>query len=319
MITASLSSGIIKNYFNNPVDATLANADNVTVYTPTGSAADTLTKYISRATQTLDIAIYNWNSAIIEDAVITAKNRGVRIIYEDDNANVSVGQLPANIPRVARPAQPGSSGSSIMHNKFVIIDAESTNPNIPWVWTGSMNWTPAQLATDRNNVIVLQDQALARVYTVEFEEMWGSRTDVAGTILFGSRKTDNTPHFLVIGGRSVESYFSPTDNVNGRLLQTIASADNDLHFKSMLITRADLGRALATQVTSRNIAACSDGLVNDTSGTAGFAFRLIKTGMGNRVLLKKTSGIMHHKTLIVDAGASQSDPTVFVGSHNWTA
>ena len=321
MITASLSSGLIRNYFNNPVEATLASAGNVAVYTPNGSAADTLAKYIGRATQTLDIAIYNWNSTIIKDAVVAAKNRGVRvrIIYEDDNANVSVGQLPANIPRVARPAQTGSSGSSIMHNKFVIIDAESTNPNIPWVWTGSMNWTGAQLATDRNNVIALQDQALARVYTMEFEEMWGSRTDVAGTTLFGSRKTDNTPHVLLIGGRSVESYFSPTDNVNGRLLTAIASADNDLHFESMLITRADLGRALASQVTARNIAACSDGLVNDTSGTAGFAFRLIKAGMGDRVLLKKTSGIMHHKTLIVDAGAPQSDPTVFVGSHNWTA
>ena len=321
MITASQSSGVIKNYFNNPVDATLASTGNVAVYAPNGSAADTLAKYINRATQTLDIAIYNWNSTVIKDAVIAAKNRGVRvrIVYEDDNANVSVGQLPTNIPRVARPAQTGSSGSSIMHNKFVIIDAENTNPNIPWVWTGSMNWTPAQLASDRNNVIALQDQALARVYTVEFEEMWGSKTDVAGTILFGSRKTDNTPHFLMIGGRSVESYFSPTDNVNGRLLQAIASADNDLHFESMLITRADLGRALASQVTNRNIAACSDGLVNDTSGTAGFAFRLIKAGMGNRVVIKKTSGIMHHKTLIVDAGASQSDPTVFVGSHNWTA
>ena len=321
MVTASLSSGVIKNYFNNPVDATLASAGNVAVYTPNGSAADTLARYIGRATQTLDLAIYNWNSTIIRDAVIAAKNRGVRVrvIYEDDNANVSVSQLPASIPRVARPAQTGSSGSSIMHNKFVIIDAESTNPNVPWVWTGSMNWTPAQLATDRNNVIALQDQALARVYTVEFEEMWGSNTATAGTILFGSRKTDNTPHFLMIGGRSVESYFSPTDNVNGRLLTAIASADNDLHFESMLITRADLARALATQVTSRNIAACSDGLVNDTSGTAGFAFRLIKVGMGNRLVLKRTSGIMHHKTLIVDAGASQSDPTVFVGSHNWTA
>ncbi|GAB3739565.1 hypothetical protein GCM10027594_19740 [Hymenobacter agri] len=321
MITASLSSGTIKNYFNNPVDATLASPGNVAVYTPSGSAADTLAKYINRATQTVDIAIYNWNSTVIKDAVIAAKNRGVRVrlIYEDDNANVSVGQLPTSIPRVARPAQPGSSGSSIMHNKFVIIDAESTNPNVPWVWTGSMNWTPAQLATDRNNVIAIQDQALARVYTVEFEEMWGSKTDIAGTTLFGSRKTDNTPHFLMIGGRSIESYFSPTDNVNGRLLQAIASADNDLHFESMLITRADLGRALASQVTTRNIATCSDGLVNDTSGTAGYAFRLIKAGMGSRVLIKKTSGIMHHKTLIVDAGAAQSDPTVFVGSHNWTA
>ena len=30
-------------------------------------------------------------------------------------------------------------------------------------------------------------------------------------------------------------------------------------------------------------------------------------------------GTMHHKYVLVDAGASQSDPTVFVGSHNWSA
>jgi phosphatidylserine/phosphatidylglycerophosphate/cardiolipin synthase-like enzyme len=323
MITASLSTGVIKNYFNNSIDATLALPNNTAVTALSGAAADTLARYINRATQTLDIAIYNWNNSVILNAVNQAYGRGVRVrvIYEDDNANVSISQMTAAIPRISRPNTSGSTTSSIMHNKFVIIDVNNTNPNIPWVWTGSMNWTSAQLATDRNNVIAVQDQSLARVYTMEFEEMWGSSTATPGTTLFGSRKTDNTPHHLLIGGRHIESYFSPTDNVNGRLLDAIASADNDLHFESMLITRADLGRAIASQITTRNIGACSDGLVNDTSGTAGFAFRLMKAAMPTRLLIKRSGagfGIMHHKTLIVDAGASQSDPTVFVGSHNWT-
>ena len=323
MITASLSSGVIKNYFNRAVDATLALPGNVAVSALSGAAADTLARYIGRATQTLDIAIYNWNNSVILNAVNQAHARGVRVrvIYEDDNANVSVGQLTTAIPRIARPNTTGSTTSSIMHNKIVIIDAENTNPNIPWVWTGSMNWTSAQLATDANNVIAIQDQGLARVYTIEFEEMWGSKTATPGVSLFGSRKTDNTPHHLMIGGRHVESYFSPTDNVNGRLLEAIGTADNDLHFESMLITRADLARAISNQITTRNIAGCSDGLVNDTSGTAGYPFRLMKPTMGNRLIIKRSGagfGIMHHKTLIVDAGASQSDPTVFVGSHNWT-
>jgi len=323
MVTASLSSGVIKNFFNNTVDASLALSGNTAVTMLNGAAPDTLVRYINRATQTLDIAIYNWNNATILNAVNAAFARGVRVrvIYEDDNANVSISSLATGIQRIARPNTAGSTTSSIMHNKFVIVDANSTNPNVPWVWTGSMNWTAAQLTTDRNNVIAIQDQSLARVYTVEFEEMWGSSTATPGTILFGSRKTDNTPHFLNIGGKSVESYFSPTDNVNGRLLQAIASADNDLHFESMLITRADLARAITAQVTQRGIGSCSDGLVNDTSGTAGYSFRLMQAGLGNRLLIKRTNagfGIMHHKTLIVDAGASQSDPTVFVGSHNWT-
>ena len=323
MVTASLSSGVIKNFFNRTVDASLALPGNAAVTMLNGAAPDTLVRYINRATQTLDIAIYNWNNTTILSAVNAAFNRGVRVrvVYEDDNSNVSVGQLNAGIRKIARPNTAGSTTSSIMHNKFVIVDANSTNPNVPWVWTGSMNWTANQLSTDANNVIAVQDQSLARVYTVEFEEMWGSATATPGTSTFGSRKTDNTPHFLVIGGKSVESYFSPTDNVNGRLLQAIASADNDLHFESMLITRADLARAIASQIAQRGIGTCSDGLVNDTSGTAGYSFRVMQAGLGSRLLIKRANagfGIMHHKTLIVDAGASQSDPTVFVGSHNWT-
>ena len=323
MVTASLSSGVIRNFYNRTVDASLALPGNAAVTMLNGAAPDTLVRYINRATQTLDIAIYNWNNTTILNAVNAAFVRGVRVrvIYEDDNNNVSVGQLNAGIRKIARPNTAGTTTSSIMHNKFVIVDANSPNANVPWVWTGSMNWTAAQLATDANNVIAIQDQSLARVYTIEFEEMWGSATATPGTSTFGSRKTDNTPHFLNIGGKSVESYFSPTDNVNGRLLQAIASADNDLHFESMLITRADLARAIATQVAQRGIGSCSDGLVNDTSGTAGYSFRLMQAGLGTRLLIKRPAsgfGIMHHKTLIVDAGASQSDPTVFVGSHNWT-
>ena len=321
MITASLSSGRMKTYFTNSVDNTLASAGNNAVYLPSGHVADTLAAYIGKAQQTLDITIYNWNNAVILDAVNAAFARGVRVrvIYEDDNSNASIGQLTAAIPRIFRPAQAGSTGSSIMHNKFVVIDANSTSPNQPMVWTGSTNWTPAQLSSDRNNVVTIQDQSLARVYTMEFEEMWGSNTAMAGTPLFGSRKADNTPHYLVIGGKQVQSWFSPTDNVNAHLIEVVKTADNDLHVLSMLVTRADIGRAIADQVTQRGIAACSDGLTNDTSGVAGFVFRTIRGGMGKRYMLDNKSGIMHHKTLIVDAGASQSDPTVFVGSHNWTA
>lgn len=321
MITASLSSGRMKTYFTQSVDNTLALPGNNSVYLPSGHVADTLASYIGRAQQTLDITIYNWNNATILGAVNAAFARGVRVrvIYEDDNSNASIGQLTAAIPRIFRPAGGAANTTSIMHNKFVVIDANSTNPNIPMVWTGSTNWTPAQLSTDRNNVITIQDQSLAQVYTMEFEEMWGSATITPGTSLFGSRKTDNTPHYLVIGGRQVQSWFSPTDNVNAHLIETVRTADFDLHVLSMLVTRTDIGRAIADQVTQRGIATCSDGLTNDTSGVAGFVFRTIRAGMGQRYLLDRLTGLMHHKTLIVDAGASQSDPTVFVGSHNWTA
>jgi len=321
MITASLSSGKMRTYFTNSVNTSLALPGNNAVALPLGAIADTLARYINRATTTLDISIYNWNSPTILTAVNTAQARGVRVrvIYEDDNANVSVPGLNAGVARTARTQTGSGTIRGIMHNKFVIIDAEDANANVPWVWTGSTNWTQGQLSTDQNNAIVVQDQALARVYKMEFEEMWGSSTATPGTVKFGSRKTDNTPHYLNIGGKLVESWFSPTDNVNGRLIEAIRTADNDLHIATMLNTQTDIGRAIRDQVLLRNIAACTEVLNNDTSSAnSGSVFRLIRQAVGSRILVKNTPGIMHHKYAIIDAGASQSDPQVFVGSHNWS-
>ncbi|GAA3994067.1 hypothetical protein GCM10022408_00270 [Hymenobacter fastidiosus] len=315
MITASLSSGKMRTYFTNPVNTSLALPGNNAVYLPNGAIADTVARYINKATQTLDISVYNWNSPVILTAVNAAHARGVavRVLFEADNLNASVQNLTASVPRLGR-----NTAMNIMHNKFVIIDANSANPNIPWVWTGSTNWTPAQLSSDRNNAIAIQDQSLARVYSIEMNEMWGAGTQA--TALFGSRKTDNTPHYLNIGGKSVESWFSPTDNVNGRLIEAIQTADNDLHIATMLITQSDLGRAIRDQVLLRGIAGCSEVLVDDTTSSpaSGGIFRTIKTAVGARALVNNVPGIMHHKYAIMDAGASASDPQVFVGSHNWS-
>ena len=39
---------------------------------------------------------------------------------------------------------------------------------------GSTNWTnPSNLFNDYNNIIFIQDEAIAKAYTLEFEEMWG--------------------------------------------------------------------------------------------------------------------------------------------------
>ena len=312
MITASLSSGKMRTYFNNPVNNALALPGNNSVFLPNGTIADTLARYINLAQQTLDIAIYNWNSPVILTAVNAAKARGVavRVVYEGDNSNVSLTSLDPTIPRVRRATQ-----TAIMHNKFVVIDVNSTDPNRPWVWTGSTNWTQAQLVSDRNNVIAIQDQSLARVYTMEFNEMWGNGT----TGVFGSAKTDNTPHYLSIAGKAVESWFSPTDNVQERLIATIQTANNDLHVATMLITRPEITSAIRDQVQAANIAACSEVLLDDLSDSPVAVIDNLRTALGTRVMFDAVSGTMHHKYVLVDAGASQSDPTVFVGSHNWSA
>jgi phosphatidylserine/phosphatidylglycerophosphate/cardiolipin synthase-like enzyme len=213
-----------------------------------------------------------------------------------------------------------------MHNKFVVIDAKSSNPNYPIVWTGSTNWTNDQMNYDYNNVIIIQDQSLAKVYTMEFEEMWGSDSLVPGTIFngttgtarFGLRKLDNTPHNLKIGGKLVQSYFSPSDGTNSKIIETINTANSHIQTANLILTRTDVANAIRNKVntlTSR----CSAAIVNDTNA-AGPAYLIIKSAVGDSAIKINPvrSNIFHHKYMIVDSDSPLSDPTVLTGSHNWS-
>jgi phosphatidylserine/phosphatidylglycerophosphate/cardiolipin synthase-like enzyme len=224
--------------------------------------------------------------------------------------------LNSAIPKLASPT---SSSYAIMHNKFVVFDANNSNPNLPYVWSGSTNWTTAQIdGPDRNNVIVLQDQTLALAYTIEFEEMWGgsSATPNATTSKFGPYKANNTPHNFVIGGKTVESYFSPSDGTTSKIITALNSANSDIEIAVMNFTRSDISAAL--------ISSYSNGFTNinvllDSSNPSGNQIGTLQTGLlPNHALVDTAPGIMHHKFMVVDNFDSTSDPLVLVGSHNWS-
>lgn len=245
-------------------------------------------------------------------ALNNAKTRGVTVrVIVDTYGSQGLTGLDASIPVVKR-----NTSRGINHNKFVVIDVTSTNPNKPLVWTGSTNYTQGQINTDPNSVIIIQDQSLAKAYRMEFDEMWGNGTTTGG--VFGPAKTDNTPHHFNIAGKPVELYFSPSDNVNTHLIETIGTAENDLHIATMLNTRSDLAIAIKNQLLAHpNMVNFSEMLLDDTTGATG-PFMTVKSVMNNRIQKWSISSIMHHKYMIVDVGAPTSDPLVWVSSHNWS-
>ena len=126
------------------------------------SMNDTIASWIASAQSTLDIAVYNFNNSALEAALNQAAANGIaiRYIYEGQNANSSLGALSDAI--VTHPRTDGEGSG--MHNKFIVGDAD--NPETAFVLTGSTNWTTAQLNTDLNNVIVMEDQLCDPVITV---------------------------------------------------------------------------------------------------------------------------------------------------------
>jgi phosphatidylserine/phosphatidylglycerophosphate/cardiolipin synthase-like enzyme len=281
-----------------------------------------LINYINACENTLDIAVYSSSSLSSDTGIAGALNaaytRGVqvRVIYDQGTTSSMIGLLNPNIPTLASP-----SGSSygLMHNKFVIFDANHSDPNKPYVWTGSTNWTVAQIdGPDRNSVITIQDQALAQGYKIEFEEMWGSTTMTPNTAEseFGSFKTDNTPHHYIIGGKTIDSYFSPSDGANAQIINAINSADSDINVATMLITRSDISAALITKYNSGIV---DTNIVTDTQNPSGNQFNTLQAALPLNHVVKFTNlGVMHHKFMVIDNFNATSDPLVLVGSHNWS-
>lgn len=319
--TISNSTGIIKEYFNTPVD--ISYSSGVEAIYLNQSVDDTLINYINRAKYTIDLAIYNINNSGISNistALNAAASRGltVRVIGCGTTANLGLNELAGtNMHILKGPDSPPRNG--IMHNKFFLFDTESADPNDPIVWTGSSNLTTAQINVDANNIIIIQDQSLARTYKIEFEEMWGSTTNTpnAANARFGSTKKNNTPHEFSINGKRIECYFSPSDGVNNQIAQHINTANHDLNIATMLLTRDEIASAIVAAKT----AGADVNMLTDASSSNGATVNttLLAALGATHYVFYGAAGIMHNKYMIIDQGAPASDPVVFTGSHNWSA
>lgn len=320
-IGSSDAMGKIIAYFNRPVNNAVSTGTNAIYLNKL--IDDTLIAYINRAKHTLDCAVYSFNESSgitsISAALNAAYSRGVviRWIYDGSSSNPSISLLNSAINKLPSPT---GMQYGLMHNKFMIIDANSANLNEPTVWTGSTNWTTTQINTDANNVIIIQDKDVAQAYTTEFNEMWGD-TGVApnlGNSKFGSFKTNNTPHTFSVGGTNIEIYFSPTDGTNSKLQQSIVSANTDMYFGIYSFTDKADADSIADRIQQHNVYVA--GIIDPTSNSYP-PYATLKPIMGAN-LIKDTiagTGLYHNKMLIVDPSSTASDPLVFTGTHNWSA
>ena len=302
-ITSSNSSGKIRPYFNHSVDVSYSSgvdAQNITTY-----FNDTIKAYMDLAQNTLDVCVYNASDATIAVGINDAYNRGVTVRYiaDDDVTNIMLSSLDPNIPIVYR----DNSLSGIMHNKFIIVDANSTNNS--WVMGGSTNWTnPSNLFNDYNNLIFIQDKSIAQAYTIEFNEMWNG--------VFGSNKEDNTPHLFNVNGAEVEVYFSPSDQTTSQILKFIDNVDYTLEFGLLGFTRDDIGDAVINK--DGEFGVNIRGIIEQENVTGSEYDNLISGGVNVRSHMGVTYSL-HHKYAIADVGVNTADPTILTGSHNWSS
>ncbi|BAU66226.1 helix-hairpin-helix motif protein [Stanieria sp. NIES-3757] len=258
------------------------------------------------------------NSEIAQgDALIILKNAGIPLI--DDTAD-------------------GSKGSGLMHHKFLIVDRKI-------VLTGSVNYTLSDIHGDFtnletkgnvNNLLVINNQELARLFTEEFNYMWGDGVGGNFDSLFGLAKPYRSPQKLVWHHTTVEIQFSPTSpskdwqiSSNGLIGKKISNATNSIDLALFVFSEQKLVDLLAQaqqkQVKIQGVFEPEFALrsYSEVLDMWGVALRDRCKYEANNNPWKKsinTVGIaqltkgdkLHHKFAVIDQN------TVITGSHNWS-
>lgn len=302
--TASNSSGEIQVFFNNSIYESFSNGSKPE--TTDGSAFVAEIKSILKAAKsTVDICMYNAGNPSIIGVLENLHEKGVVIRYIADNetSNTALNNVPFEVLK--------DKSEALMHNKFIIIDRDDADRAL--VVSGSTNFTENQLFKDPNNLITIQDQTLAKTYTIEFEEMWGSKSSKSNPAksAFGSAKVDNTPHHFNINGKHVSCFFSPSDQVTEVLESAITSSTESISAALLTCTHNTLGTALL----NKHKAGISTRIIIENYDDIGTEYYYLRD-RGVPIKNHYVDHQLHHKYMVVDEGTSNA--FVVTGSHNWT-
>lgn len=321
-ITQSESTGNVEVFFNHTVNTSVSTGENAK---GSQNFENLFNEQINNANHSIDITLWEFHGVTsITQALINAKNRGVKIrfIYNGMPDSSQIEALVASgIPVLKRDYLTNFS----MHDKFWIFDYRgNTGHNNKYLWTGSTNVSHAMLHEDRNNIIRIQDESLCAIYTREFEEMWGSHTDVpnAARAKFGPKKVNNTPRIVNVAGTRMEVYFAPTDSISDSICSIIGSKTRkSIHFCMYKFELPPVEAALHLIYNDKHLSGVFD---SSNSLLHNSAFPRMKghpvPGAWNPpadVFIDTITGLLHHKYFMVDADTSGGNRILATGSYNW--
>lgn len=132
-------------------------------FSPDGKCTEFTVKAIQAAKRSILVQAYAFTSPIIVGALINAHKRGVTVKILVDRS-----QLTARGSKVAQVLAAGiptavDKALGIAHNKVMIIDDE-------YVLTGSFNWTDAAEKRNAENLLLIQDQYINKLYRLNWQK-----------------------------------------------------------------------------------------------------------------------------------------------------
>jgi phosphatidylserine/phosphatidylglycerophosphate/cardiolipin synthase-like enzyme len=142
-------------------------ADNVKVYfSPKGGCTEAVVEALNTARTTVYVQAYSFTSAPIAKALVDAQKRGVKVQAILDKSQKTEKYSEADFLHNSGVPTLIDAKHAIAHNKIMVIDGQT-------ILTGSFNFTKAAESNNAENLLVIQDSALAAKYLANWKEHAG--------------------------------------------------------------------------------------------------------------------------------------------------
>jgi phosphatidylserine/phosphatidylglycerophosphate/cardiolipin synthase-like enzyme len=126
-------------------------------FSPQGGATEAIVQVLGQAQKSVFVQAYSFTSAPIAKALVQAHQRGVKVEAILDKSNVTAKYSAADFLLHAGIPTYIDAAHAIAHNKVMVVDDRV-------VITGSFNFTKAAENNNAENLLVIDDPALAARY-----------------------------------------------------------------------------------------------------------------------------------------------------------
>ncbi|MFN8674663.1 MAG: phospholipase D-like domain-containing protein [Candidatus Sericytochromatia bacterium] len=256
---------------------------------------------ILSAKSTLDCAFFDVQEDEIVDALIRAKNNGVKVRVVTDSDNMKDKDNPS-LPRVSIKKLTdagipiiGDNRNPFMHHKFMVVDNNA-------IWHGATNPTTRGMFEHNSNSVYVKSEQLAKNFTNEFNTMF-EKND------FSSPREGKVPFPSInIGDVNIKTFFSPMGGAKKAILDELSKAKKSIKFMAFSFTDSDMASVMANKKAAGiKVEGVYDQCLNGQYSTFRFLF-----SKGVQVMTDGNQALMHSKTMIID------DKVVINGSYNFS-
>ncbi len=139
-------------------------------FSPEGGAEDAVLSCIMNAEKEICIAMYSFTNRRIAQALVDAKDKGVkvRVLLEKANTDDPFSKAKFLSSNGVEVKVYSSPFGGIMHHKFAVYDERV-------ITTGSFNWTSYAEHKNFEDLLVIKSKQIAKTYKKRFEWMWKNK------------------------------------------------------------------------------------------------------------------------------------------------